>query len=307
MEAPLSERIARDSRNAHLSLREANRLSLPREYTKPYSVAGVDVFSEGCETLVILAAWRYGMVAEQTNLSATLESQLSAGSNAVKFFREDFAHSDLRGRVNITVNTHLYHNSDWLRRNRYAHISLWADDGWNEEHSTDLPGTMTDSIIETADQFPEKRLVPHDIQFDWTCLLDKNVFDDDQRILSGGSELLAAGDDGHPIGLTVLGLESLRGDARRGTGPPGDGVRSTGRKTAVASDRRNMIGGGSRPITIRKWTHSQRLYMEKLMKVPWPVQERGERRKTRAESSVETGSDDHDDVVKQRMSIPGKV
>lgn len=300
------ERIARGFRSPNLFLREANRLYHRRGYTRPYNTAGIDIFAEDWDTLVILDACRYDMFVEQAELPGTLESRLSRGSNTVEFLQANFARTDLRDTVYVTASPQLYRNRNWIEADLHARFDVWDGDSWSGQYSTVLPGTMTDHVLEATEQFPEKRLIAHYIQPHYPFLADTDVFDDGQSVRS--HEKVSYWEQ------VMTGVRSVSPDAvwQAYRTTLDEALPHVARlldqlegKTVVTSDHGNMVGERSRPIPIREWGHPPGIYTEQLVKVPWLVHKRGDRPEIRAESPIETDSTDHEAVVEQRLADLG--
>jgi hypothetical protein len=123
-------RLRRGLASPNLFLREANRLYHRRGYTRSYNTAGVDIFAEDWDTLLVLDACRYDMFAEQSSLPGRLESRISRGSNTVKFPTGNVASRSLLDSVYVTANSQLYHNRQQLHAKFHAVVDFWAEYNW---------------------------------------------------------------------------------------------------------------------------------------------------------------------------------
>ncbi|WP_049892013.1 hypothetical protein [Haloquadratum walsbyi] len=93
-----------------------------------------------------------------------LSSRVSRGSSTVEWLKANFDGRDLRDTVYITANPQLERNRSTWDINLHEIITVWLDEGWDDQIGTVRAETMTDAAIETAGQFPNKRLVVHYIQ-----------------------------------------------------------------------------------------------------------------------------------------------
>jgi hypothetical protein len=104
------------------------------------------------------------MLAEQADLPGRLESRISRGSSTVEFLTTNFAWLDLRDPVYVSGKSQFYRHREEMNPELHANINFWQEDGWYEEKKTVLPEPMAERTLETAERFPNKRIVSHVIQ-----------------------------------------------------------------------------------------------------------------------------------------------
>lgn len=286
--------------------RELNRLYHRRLYTRPYNTAGVSIFDEDWDNLIILDACRYDMFAEQSTLDGDLQHRQSRGSSTVEFLRANFDGRDLRDTVYVTANPQLYRNRDTIETDLHAVIDVWEKDGWDEEHKTVLPETMVEYVREATLEYPDKRVVSHFIQPHYPFLYDESVFDDSQAFLrpedAGSWDQVLAG----KISVTEESLwKAYRATLDRALAAVEELLETVAGKTVVTADHGNMVGERARPVPIRDWGHPHGIYTEQLVKVPWLVIEDGTRREITAEKTETNHQGVDDTVVEDRLETLG--
>jgi len=283
----------------HLVARELNRLYFTRLYSKPFNESGTDVFSEDWDNLVILDACRYDML-ETASLNGKLEHRISRGSNTIEFLFGNFTDRSLRDTVYVTANAQLEKFYDKIRPELHEIINVWQEDGWDDEHNTVMPSTVTESAKDAAEEFPNKRLVVHYLQphqpfvgetgrekFDTTKYSPWMEKVEGRRPITR-DELRTAFMENFE--LVVPEVEQILNHL--------DG------KTVVTSDHGQMIGERAKPIPISEYGHPQGIYTEELVKVPWLVVDGDERREIIAGESTHRADVD-DTIVEDRLEDLG--
>jgi len=295
-------RIRRGVENPALFLREANRLYHRRLYSRPYNTAGIDVFAQDWDNLVILDACRYDMFESHADLPGRLESRISRSSSTREFLKANFTDRDLLDTVYVTANPQLYRHRDWVNVDFHEVRHIWQEAGWDETHSTVLPETTTEYALAAADDHPDKRLVIHYIQPHYPFLTTgEQPFEDSQAFLrpeEGGSWYQVMTGDLEVSRSEVWDayVETLE----RSLPAVKDLLDGLAGKTVVTADHGNMVGERARPVPVREWGHPHSIYTEQLVKVPWLVIDR-ERRKIVAEAPVDDDNHVTDELVQKRL------
>jgi hypothetical protein len=299
-------RLQRGVESPKLFLREANRLYHRRLYTRPYNTAGIDVFAEDWDNLIILDACRYDMFRDQADLPGQLYSRISRGSSTVEFLRANFAETDLLDTVYVTANPQLYRHRDEMNPNLHATVEVWSEDGWDEEKKTVLPEVMAQYTLDAAERFPNKRLVSHFIQPHYPFLFDEEVFDDSQAFLrpeeAGSWHQVMTG----KLSVSAEAVwRAYRATLNRALPSVERLLAELPGRTVVTADHGNMIGERARPIPIQEWGHPRGVYTEELVEIPWFVSEGGNRPEIVAEATEFGGKDGDRDVVTERLQDLG--
>ncbi len=298
--------VERALRTPSLLFREANRLYHRRLNRRAYNTAGVDVFAEDWDTLVLLDACRYDMFSGQSELAGRLESRRSRGSSTQEFLRGNVQDRTLHDTVYVTANPQLYWHRDWLNASFHAVEHVWMEDGWDERYGTVLPETTTARALEAAETYPNKRYLVHYMQphypfltdADESFAVDHSFLDPDEagfwnRVMTG--ELGADPDEvwrayQSTLDRTLPHVERL--------------LEGLDGKSVVSADHGNMVGERARPFPIREWGHPRGIYTDQLVEVPWLVVD-GDRRTIVSEAPAETRAEVADEVVTDRLEQLG--
>lgn len=144
--------------------RELNRLYHTRLRTRDHNTAGIDVFAEDWDNLIILDACRYDTFKHHSTLPGRLEKRVSRGACTLEFLRGNFRDRDLTHTVYVTGNPQIHEYWDELQPRLHDIIDLWDSDHWDDEYNTVLPETVTEHAMKAAADYPDKRLVIHYMQ-----------------------------------------------------------------------------------------------------------------------------------------------
>lgn len=283
------KQLYRGISNPKLLFREANRIYYRQTSRASYNTAGVDIFAEDWDNLILLDACRYDMFASSHDLDGTLDSRISRGSSTSEFLVGNFDGKDLCDTVYVTANPQLHRNRDRINVDLHHIEDVWLEDGWDADLGTVLPETMNKYAKRAAEEFPRKRLIIHYIQPHYPFIsgeteADKGHINDPEGKLNVWNQLMNGQFNQEQEQKVVQSyyenldevipaveelLEHLEG------------------KTVVTSDHGNMLGERAFPFPIREWGHPRGLYMEQLTKVPWHTHQNGERKVIEAESHDE--------------------
>lgn len=300
-------RLTRAFSSPNLLGRGLNRLWHRRAGLHGYNRDGVEVLDEDWDSLVILDACRYDMFESLSELAGELEYRYSRGSSTVEFLRGNFHERELLDTVYVTANPQLYRNRDRINVKFHNTIDVWRQEGWDEDHQTVLPETMTDFAKRAIDDYPNKRLVFHYIQPHYPFLGSDETFDKghlsethpDKENVWG--QLMTGTSNADPEQVKHLYYDNLE----RTLPHIEDLLNYADRKTVVTSDHGNMLGERARPLPIREWGHPRGIYTEGLVKVPWLVVESEIRPKIVAEQSTQNRDSVDQDVVAERLQNLG--
>ncbi|WP_122089312.1 alkaline phosphatase family protein [Halalkalicoccus subterraneus] len=296
-------RLRRALHNPVLFLRGINRLFYRRLGTREYNPDGIDVFAADWDTLILLDACRYDMFERCADLPGRLERRRSRGSTTVEFLQANVAGRDLSDTVYVTANPQLYQHRASIRPAFHEVVDVWREDGWDEDHGTVLPGTLTAYARQAVERHPNKRLVVHYMQphypflgsdagfdkghLDGTGVEAENVWN---RLLQGTldldrSEIWRLYDEN--LERVLPSVEELLTEL--------DG------KTVVTADHGNMIGERAFPVPFREWGHPRGIYTDELVDVPWLVSESGPRRRITRGTVEERAGTVEENVVTDRL------
>jgi hypothetical protein len=306
-------RLSRAAKSPKLFVRYANRLYHRRFNRRRYNPGGIEVFAEDWDNLLILDACRYDMFERYSGLPGRLEHRHTRGTDTTEFLKANFDGRDLRDTVYVTANPQLYHNRDEIDAKLYRVIDIWREEGWNEEHGTVLPETVTEYAQRAAREHPNKRLVVHYIQPHYPFIESETEFD--KRHLAapdaGGQgegkaenvwgQLMTGALDATPADIWQPYVSNLK----RALPHVEELMRELGGRTVVTADHGNMIGERSFPIPIREWGHPRGIYTDQLVRVPWLIHDDGPRRDIVAGEPESTTEDVEEETVADRLKHLG--
>jgi hypothetical protein len=265
--------------NPRLFFHEANKVYHSKSRTQDYNTAGSDFFDDDWDNLLILDACRYDVFAdvfEEFDLPGTLEARESRGSATPEFLSGNIDGKRLRDTVYVTATTMLYREGA-INRNvdidLFDIVDTWEDSIDHGEFGV-RPETMAEKAIETLEKYPNKRLVVHFIQ--------PHI----PFVGEGGQGLNELGDDiwsAKRLGRVDVSDETLEDAYRenlRAVLPEVQRLlKELEGRTVVTSDHGQMLGERASPVPVKEYGHPEGLYTEELLKVPWLVVDRGNRRR----------------------------
>jgi len=286
-----------------LFCRHANRLYHRRLGRRTCNEAGADPFDADWDTLVVLDACRYDLFERRADLPGRLERRQSPASTTVEFLRATVDDRDLRDTVYVTANPQLHQHRDSIRARFADVVEVWSGEGWDEEHGTVLPETMTDAALRAARTHPNKRLVVHYMQPHYPFIgADRGFEGGDFTDAEAATEnvwvqVLQGRLDADREELWTLYADNLD----RALPHVERLLAALDGRTVVTADHGNMLGERSFPIPFREWGHPRGVYTPELVDVPWLVHEGGPRREIHASTPDERTDSPTADVVADRL------
>lgn len=300
------ERLRRGVQSPNLILRKLNIAYHRRLGTLDYNTAGVDIFREDWDTLVILDACRYDLFTDCWSRPEPVERRISRGSSTTEFLRGNFANRDLSDTVYVTANPQLYRFRQSIPVNLHHIVNVWIEEGWHEEQGTVLPETVARYARQAAADHPQKRLVVHFLQPHYPFIDSETTFD--KGHLENPDEKRAFWDHLMSGGLQVdvdTIWDAYEKNLLDALPVVDDLVNQLDGLTVITSDHGNMIGERSFPVPIREWGHPRGVYTTELVEVPWVEIMSGPRRETIAEDAQSECDSVDEDVVRDRLQQLG--
>lgn len=263
-------------------IREMNRQYYALRNQSGYNDAGVDIFEEDWDNLVILDACRYDAFAARSDLPGTLEARQSQGGMTPEWLRANFTDRDLTDTVYVSSNGQ-YVNFDGVGSKLHSFIGVWQDDFEpSEGDPTTLasPETLTERALDAAEEYPNKRLLIHYIpphepyigpigreKIDFH-LIPSEMPNEIKTNPAASRDLIRK--------AYVENLDIALDEVARLLGSlPG--------KTVVSADHGELLGEPLPPFSLSHYGHTGGVYHEKLVRVPWHVHTNGERKEIIAE------------------------
>lgn len=231
---------------------------------------GEYVLDRDWDNLIVLDACRYDLFAECNTIEGELEKFRSRGSHTGEYMEQNFAGGQFPDVVYVSANP----NPASVDAEFAAVEEVW-DSGWDDDLHTVPPDVLVERTLETAEQYPNKRIISHFLQphYPWIGP-EGRAFMDEYGYVSqyGGNDhlwlQLERGELDHDRlwevyreNLEVI-LPYIRYLSKRLDG-----------KTVITSDHGNAFG------EYGVYGHPARHYTPQLVTVPWlrlPFTERKE-------------------------------
>ncbi|OYR42853.1 hypothetical protein [Halorubrum sp. Hd13] len=306
------DRLIRAFKSPKLFLRGLNRAYHRRGGLRSENTAGIDVFDEDWDTLVVLDACRYDMFEEMNHIEGELTARESKGSSTSEWLRTNVDGRDLRDTVYVTANPQLERNRENWDVDFHEVINVWLDEGWDEDTGTVLADTMTETAITAHEQFPQKRIVVHYMQPHYPFVSSDTEFDKEHLASIESGEDEATGENVWAQKFTgeldqtrselwdvyTANLEYVLKHVE-------DLLTEILGKTVITSDHGNYVGEHASPIPIREYGHPRGLYEEPVTRIPWLEVVQGERRQIRTGVTNEISKEIDTDRVTERLKDLG--
>lgn len=249
-------------------VRELNRI-VTRD-----STAGIHVFDEDWDNLVVLDACRYDYFEEVCDIDGDLQKRISKGSATREWVEANFDRQ-LHDTVYVTANGWFLQLG--LEENLHAYTSLHQ-----EEHRNDVgtvpPELVTDAATETLEEYPDKRLVVHYVQphAPYMGPTGREYFGDVRGM--NLHEVLRQAD-----GNKQKKIKKLRAAYRENLHIVLDEVdtllNSLEGKTIVTADHGELLGERHLTLPLREYGHPTGIRVPELVEVPWLVCDADDRRR----------------------------
>lgn len=303
-----ADRLKRAVKEPRLFIRGLNRAYHRRFGKRTDNTAGIDVFDEDWDTLVVLDACRFDMFEQHCQIEGNLSSRISRGSATTEWLKSNVDGRDLSDTVYVTANPQLERHREQWDVNIHAIENVWMQTGWDDENGTVLAETMTRAAKEAIGKYPNKRLVVHYMQPHYPFVPSSTTFDkkhletvsDDDKSAEGENiwnQMFMGNLDISRDELWEIYVDNLRyvlGHVKELLG-------ELEGKTVITSDHGNYVGERASPIPIREWGHPRGLYDHELVRVPWLVCTKGQRRTIVAGEADETPEDVESNIVTERL------
>lgn len=121
---------------------------------------GIYVMEKDWDNLILLDACRYDVFKHNSTLEGELTRVVSRGNASWQFIEENFAGKQYHDTIYVTANPFVHTK---LSEDTFYAVKTVVDD-WDEDTGTVLPEDVTRTAIETANEYPTKRLIVHYMQ-----------------------------------------------------------------------------------------------------------------------------------------------
>lgn len=268
----------------------------------------VDILSEDWDVLAILDACRYDMFADTVELPGTLSKVRSKASATDQFLRKNLDGRDATDTVYVTGNPQFYriqkgiYNVDTIDCQFHHTVNVWKEN-WDDEHRTVRPEDITNAAVETAEEFPNKRVLVHYLQPHAPFIgptgrheLPTDVLDFWKRFKMGEIDV----DPSVARKSVRENLELVLDDISR--------LFTIDGKIVLTADHGEMLGERSGLLPTKKYGHPAGMHTPELLEVPWFEHKSGSRRDVVTEEPVRSDQEDiADETVEERLQDLGYV
>lgn len=264
---------------------------------------GIKVMEEDWDNLIILDACRYDLFEQSNSLDGELRSVISSDSSTSGFLQYNFDGDTFPDTVYVSANPQVQRHEVGDRF--HDCLRLW-EDHWDDDLRTVLPEDVTDCALETAERYPNKRLIIHYVQphypfigetgrqIDHGSITGDGVVEQERTVQSIWDKLESGSVERERVWQAYReNLELVLPEVHRLL----DGLVG---KSVVTSDHGNSFG------EFGIYGHPGGLYLNSLVRVPW-LEIDGHPRKNIESGHVRQEKADVDGDVSDRLADLGYV
>lgn len=268
-----------------------------------YNPEGVDIFAEDWDNLVLLDACRYDEFSNACTLPGELEHRVSRGSTSNEFVRGNFPDRRLDDVVYVSDNQWYAKLKDDINAEIHDFVSAPIE---GDAHGglVNHPSTVTRIAKNTAEEYPNKRLIVHYLQ------PHSPYFSSDGEESFRVPSLSNLRDSRPPFRRDRSRrevIEAYRSTLELVLRHVEDLIESLPGKTVISADHGEMLGERAWPIPFRIYDHPGAVYTEQLIKVPWFVHEFSERKEIVGERSDTDVSVEEDEIERKLRALGYEV
>lgn len=266
--------------NPRVAVRELNGVFWDRGGRRAYNPAGVDIFAEDWDNLLILDGCRYDALAavvDDYDVDGELDSRISRGSATAEWLRGNFDGKTLDDVVYVTGSTMLYQENvfrETVDVELHDVIDVWSGDIQYGEDGVS-PTAVAERAREAAAEYPHKRLLVHFVQPHAPYIGERGREEFPDYRPNPLSERFRGVIDTDAATLRELYYENLAVVLEEVE----ELLDDLEGKTVITADHGMLLGERERPIPIKSFGHPPRLYVEEMVTVPWFVAEAETRRR----------------------------
>lgn len=228
---------------------------------------GIDVFEADWDTLVILDACRFDYFAEVVDLPGTLTRVQSRGSATPEWLTGNFRGRELHDLVYVSANGYYEKLRGELDASVHAWIGTYLTEHRNEVGAVD-PELVTETALEAAADYPNKRLLVHYAQPHTPYIGPVGREYWGRFFKTPIREKVRASDDPGPRCRERL-REAYRENLNIALDAVGTLVSELDGKTVISSDHGEFLGERWSKLQVRLYGHPPGVHVPTLIDVPW--------------------------------------
>lgn len=274
-----------------------NRTYHTRFNTYEYNPQGINIFEEDWDNLIILDACRYDHFREY-DLPGSLEHRYSRGSSTKEFLTANFKNKHLYDVVYISANAWFPRLKNEINAEIHEFVNLQQAKYQDEQLGVELPETVTEQAICTAEQYPNKRLIVHYIQphYPYIGPIGREHIPPKTNMLKAIVDA-----DASPELIQTVYQENLD----RVMAEMEHLLDKLHGKTVITADHGELLGERSFPLPYREYGHPKGTYTEKLVKVPWHIYDSESRKELISEEPTGDRDDIDEELINERLQNLG--
>ncbi len=262
-----------------------------------YSNNGFNIMNEDWDMLFILDGCRYDIFKCTWNLDNTVEKRKSVGSCTPEFLIKTFSDKQYHDTVYLTANPYVA----MLSEDTFHSIEILLKNEWDEKLGTVPPSAMVEAVMDTREEYPQKRILAHFMQPHFPFIGDQWQEEETASISNMASDgTLSHPSDEHTIwnklqfNLADVSKEDVLKGYQENLELVIDEILDItddlDGKLAISSDHGNLIGDRVGPLPSKGYGHPCQLYSDELVNVPWVEMEIGDRWRISSDPPVESPS-----------------
>lgn len=265
--------------------------------------SGTEIMNEDWDNLIILDACRYDIFEEINTIDGNLESRISRGSSTPEFLLNNFKGTSHYDTVYVCAIPMI--EEQGVHENFYDTIRVWRSD-WDDENQTVPPEDMADQVRDTANKYPEKRIIAHFLQPHYPFIGSTGKEIPHPSVEGPG---LSSRNDDAPDYIwkqlredridTQLAWEAYRENLELALPHVNNLINDLTGRTVVTSDHGNGFG----KYGVYGHPTHRSLYLENLVKVPWLVIDDGTRKDIVEEDSYSGNGSDSENIQERLQAL----
>ncbi len=242
---------------------------------------GVFITGEDWDNLIILDALRHDTFQEVTRMK--VDYKLSRGSHTKEFLKENFDGKKFNDIVYITATPVV--NRD-VPNAFYKILLVWKYE-WDENPGTVHPKVMKEYALKAEQKYPNKRLIIHFLQPHQPYIGDPQLYEEYKNVVRHNISKY------HSLPTTTTNIwygirkgqvslkrvyEAYKRNLKIALPYTFELAEKLRGKTVITADHGELFGDFLYPLPLRGFWHPIGLHVLPLIKVPWLVFERKERK-----------------------------
>lgn len=252
--------------------RELARIYYQFKNPAGYNQAGVDVFEEDWDNLILLDTCRADIFAELCDMTGNTTSRISRASATKEFIRANFSYRQLYDIVYVSSNLWYPKLASEINSRIFEFQSVPRPEQNQDYKDVDQarvsPSLVTEIGREINEQYPNKRLILHYSQPHYPYLGEtgKKYFS-----TQNSSNLTEAVSKTDKRVTPEIVTKSYKENLKLALSEVKKLLPSLDGRTVITADHGELLGERLYPLLSRQYGHPVGVYVDELVKVPWHI------------------------------------